>query len=334
MIIALERYLLSHWKDLSLKHEKPKGLSFVLMTDLPPCLEVVNFLIIPQGSSEPLLTAKVPRYIEENDRMKQKAERFIQLKEKLPSHLARSIPEVIELVKIEGRFIILEQSMPRPTMGIELKRGMRSRSIFRNLDVMTLLGSWLIDFYKVTHKPATEKRLSRLIAPLVDEYKNRFPPNPIQKRWLEKTQSILTQETNVPHLGPVHANLSPDHISLDQGQLYIFDWEEMEGKGLPLFDAFHFVTSLVFYGIQKVEEAIDKFQRLVMSERKMTALWSSWINKIAGRMAIGEPVQKMLYLLYLAEQSMRWNEFVGTENFWPQLFDGYVSWLDQSGLNL
>jgi hypothetical protein len=108
----------------------------------------------------------------------------------------------------------------------------------------------------------------------------------------------------------------------------------MEGKGLALFDAFHFLTSLALYGIQNVEEAKEKFRLLVRNEREMAALGVSWINKIAGTMAIEEPVQKVLYLLYLVNQSLRWNEFVGTENYWPQLFNEYASWLDQSGLNL
>lgn len=315
------------------KQEKPADLSFVLITDLPPHLEVVNFLIIPEGSSEPSLTAIVPRYIEENDRMKQKAERLIHLREGLPINLSRSIPAVIEMVKIEDRFIILEQSMPRPTMGIELKRGSRSGSISKNLDVLGLMEDWLIDFFKATHQAANEKDLARLILPLLDEYKNRFHPDPLQEGWLEKMQSILTQEKNVPYLGPIHTNLSPDHISLDQGQLYICDWEDMGEKGLPLFDAFHFITSLSFYGIHKVEEAKDRLQLLVMSEGKMAALWSSWVNKASEALGIEEQAQKLLYLLYLADQSIRWNEFVGTENYWPQLFNGYKSWLDQKGLS-
>jgi hypothetical protein len=333
MITALERYILDCWNDFCPKHKKPNGLSSILVSNLPSHLDIVTFLIIPEGSSAPLFTAKLPRYIKDNDKIRQKVERVSRLRTKLPVHLSCSFPELVNMVEIADRLIILEKSIPMPTLGLELKRQSKSSLISSKFERLEIIAAWLIDFFQVTRQPATEQSLTRPILNVLEKYENRFLPTPPQKAWLRKTRLLLGQKKNIPYLGVEHTNLTPDHVSFNHRRLYIANWENMGEKGLPLFDAFRFITFLALYEIRKVAEAKDRFRLLVLTERKASELWWSWINKVGGALGIEEPVQKVLYLLYLMNQSLNWEEFETTENFWPQLIDLYVSWLDQIGFS-
>ena len=327
MITALEGYILARWNDLFPDHERPNNLSFILNSNLPLHLEIVTFLIIPDGSSEPLLTAKVPRYVKDNDKMRQKAEGVSRLKKELPVHLSSSFPVLVDVTEISGRLIILERSMPMPTIGLELKRGSRLNPIYDNIEELELIGDWLIDFFQATRQPATTQNIVRLILNSVDEYENRFLPPLPQRGWLEKMRLVLAQKKNVPYLGVRHTNLTPDHVSLNRGHLYIFNWENMEGRGLPLFDAFHFITCLALYGVRNVDEAKDRLQTLFLVRGNENSMWINWIKRVSNAIGIDEPNRNLLYLLYLIDRALNWTEFDAAENYWPQLFSSYVSWL-------
>ncbi|MBW2003227.1 MAG: hypothetical protein JRI72_01240 [Deltaproteobacteria bacterium] len=334
MIAALEGYILARWNDLFPEHENPNGLSFILMSNMSPHLEIVTFLIIPSGSSEPLLTAKVPRYVKDNDKMRQKAERVSRLKKELPVHLSSSFPVLVDVTEISGRLIILERSMPMPTIGLELKRGSRLNLIYDNIGELELIGDWLIDFFQATRQPVTTQNIVQLVLNLVHEYENRFLPPLPQRGWLEKMRLVLAQKKNIPYLGVRHTNLTPDHVSLNSGQLYIFNWENMEERGLPLFDAFHFITCLALYGVSKIDEAKDRLQTLFLVRGNENSAWTDWIKRVSNAIGIDEPTRRLLYLLYLTDRALNWTEFEIAENYWPQLFSSYVSWLEQIDFNL
>ena len=334
MIIALEKYILDRWKDLLSDHEKPNALSFILISDLPPHMEVVIFLIIPKGSFEPLLTVKIPRYISNNDKLRKKVECVRSLKEQLPAHLSCSIPAMINMTEINGRLIILEQPVPMPTVGLKVKRSGKPSPFLNKIDGLEVIGDWLSDFFIATRQPTAYNSLAQRILSSLDEYEDRFFPEPIQKKWLDKMRLKLIKKKYIPYLGVVHTNLTPDQVSFHRQQLYISNWENMVEKGLPLLDSFHFVTSLALHGVRKVTEARDRFQLAILDREGTGILWSSWLNNLRTALKIEETTRNLLYAFYLVDQALNWNEFETVENYWPQLFGLYVSWFNHTDLNL
>jgi hypothetical protein len=328
MISALEEYILDRWKDLLSDHEKPSELSFILISDLPPHMEVVSFLIVPKRGFEPLLTAKIPRYISNNGKLRKKVECVCSLKEQLPTHLSCSIPAVINMTEIDGRLIILEQPVPLPTVGLKVKRSVKPGPFLNRIGGLGVIGDWLSDFFTATRQPTAHDSLSKRILSSLDEYEDRFFPEPLQKEWLDKMRLKLTKKEYIPYGGVVHTNLTPDQVSFHRQQLYISNWENMVEKGLPLLDPFHFVTSLALHGVRKVTEPKDRFRLAVLDREGTGILWSSWLNKLCTALRIDETTRNLLYAFYLVDQALNWNEFETVENYWPQLFGVYASWFN------
>lgn len=333
MIGNLEKYILDCWKDLLSDHEKPNELSFILISDLPIHMEVVIFLIIPKGRSDPLLTAKIPRYMNNNDEFRKKVECVHSLKEQLPAHLSGSIPSMINMTEIDDRLIILEQPVPMPTLGLKLKRSGKRSPFLNKFDGMEDIGSWLSDFFRATRQPATNHSLDQRILSSLDEYEDRFFPEPLQKEWLDKMRLKLIKEKYIPYWGVVHTNLTPDQVSFHKQQLYISNWENMVEKGLPLLDSFHFMTSLALHGVRKSTEAKDRFRLAILDRGGTGILCSSWLNNLCTALKIGEKTRNLLYAFYLVDQALNWNEFETVENYWSQLFGLYVSWFNQTNSN-
>ena len=334
MIGTLEKYILDRWKDLLSDHEKPNELSFILISDLPPHMEVVSFLIIPKGGFEPILTAKIPRYISNNDKLRKKVECVCRLKEQLPAHLSCSIPAMINMTEINGRLMILEQPVPMPTVGLKVKRSGTSSHFLNKIDRLGVIGDWLSDFFMTTRQPTADQNLAQRILSTLDEYEDRFLPEPLQKKWLDKMRLKLINKKHIPYLGVVHTNLTPDQVSFHRQRLYISNWENMVEKGFPLLDSFHFATSLALHGVRKVTEAKDRFLLAVLNTGGTGILWSSWINNSRTALKIKETTRNLLYAFYLVDRALIWNEFETVENYWPQLFGLYVSWLNQTDFNL
>jgi hypothetical protein len=185
-----------------------------------------------------------------------------------------------------------------------------------------------------TRQPTADHNLAQRILSTLDEYEDRFLPEPLQKKWLDKMRLKLIKKQHIPYLGVVHTNLTPDQVSFHRQRLYISNWENMVEKGLPLLDSFHFATSLALHGVRKVTEAKDRFRLAVLNTGDTGILWSSWINNSLTTLKIGETTRNLLYAFYLVDQALNWNEFETVENYWPQLFGLYVSWLNQTDFNL
>jgi hypothetical protein len=329
MIGALEEYILDCWKDFLPDRKKPNKLSFILLSDLPPHLDLVIFIIIPQNSFQPLFMAKLPRYISDNDKLRRNVEYVCSLKKQLPTHLSCSIPAMVNMTEIDGRLTILEQPVPMPTLGLKLKRSGKPYSVFNKIDGLEIISDWLIDFFMATHHPATQPSLDQRILSSLAQYEDRFSLTSTQKECLDKMRMTLVQEKYIPQLGVMHTNLTPDQVSFDGEQLYIANWESLQEKGLPLLDTFHFISSLALLGVSKVAEAEDRFRLLILSGKNENNLWSRWTRKISSALEIDESTQNLLYLLYLVDRALSWDEFETVENYWQHLFNLYLTWLNQ-----
>lgn len=240
---TVARYVTRHWDQLSLdRFGRPGHLSCLLLTPRFRASRHVVFLVLGNGSPEPILIAKVPRLPGDDGFLDREVANL------RAAHAARpggfdSIPRVVAYEEYEGSRLLLESALVGQVMNALLVQRQPTSCIEATMN-------WLLSFNEATSDGRQEPQESFqcLVDGPLAQLESLFPLTADEGDLLKKTREYTSplRDTRFP-LVFEHGDLSaPNLLVLKDGSLGVLDWEMAESSGLPAVDLFFFLTFVAF----------------------------------------------------------------------------------------
>jgi len=237
------RYVTRHWDRLVPNRAGYSGrLSCLLLTPRFRASRHVVFLVLADGSPEPILVAKIPRLRGDMDSLHREA---VNLQS---AHAARSggfdsIPRVLAYEECEGNQLLLETALVGQAMSPALVQRQPAACMEATMN-------WLYRFNEATadRSKEPEESFGRLVDRPLEQFRNLFPFTADEESLLKKTGELSStlRATRFPGVFE-HGDLSaPNLFVLKDGSLGVVDWEMAEPRGLPAVDLFFFLTFVAF----------------------------------------------------------------------------------------
>lgn len=216
--------------------------TFLMVTPRFRASSHVVFLILPQGQSQPVLVAKVPRLANGSAAIKREAAN-LRVVQASRTHGFDSIPRLIAFETYRGYPILVETAL----VGTLLKPTIIGSDI--NYYCKLVL-DWLIDLQQSTRccTGTEDSRLMNIVEQPFRYLEACFPLSVEEGRLLEQTWRLVAnlRETSLP-LVFEHGDLShPNLFLLSNERLGVVDWELAEPQGVPGYDLFFFLTYAAF----------------------------------------------------------------------------------------
>ncbi len=236
-------YLHDNWDRLDLERYSPtKNLSMVMITPRFRASSHVVCLLMPQGQSDPVMVAKVPRLAGPSASVRREVANLRAVQASRSGGFD-SIPRVIAFDEHSSRQFLLETALTGKPMDPPAVRSDPDHCCRAVLD-------WLGDLQEATMQTAPDDKdwYENLVAKPLEQFKNLMPLSNQERQWLAKTVELTAplEATSLP-LVFEHGDLShPNVMWLNDGQPGVVDWELAAPRGLPGFDLFFFLSYVAF----------------------------------------------------------------------------------------
>ncbi len=218
------------------------GMSTVVVTPRFRASKHVVFLVLREGSCDPVLVVKTPRLRESRGTVEREAAN-LKAAQSLRVQGFDSIPHVVACEPYRDRLMLVETALNGRPMG--------PATVRRHLaDCCNAVMAWLADVQRPAAAAATgdDDWFDRLIERPLRRFEEAFPVSAEEQRLLVQTREVLSplRETGLP-LVLEHGDLShPNIIALRSGGAGAIDWELAEPRGLPAADLFFFLSYAAF----------------------------------------------------------------------------------------
>lgn len=217
------------------------GFSSLVITPRFRASSHVIFLLIPNGTTEPTLVAKMPRLKDASESLAREAA-ALEAIQRLHGGSLKSIPQLIAFEDYRGYPILVETALN----GVLMDNDYIRRHFAACCDMVV---DWLQALqppgYGTTEPAAWFDLLAR--QPL-EYFAAALRLNDDEQALLEKTQALIAplREMLLP-LVVEHGDLShPNLIVSASGQPGVVDWELATTEGLPGYDLFFFLAYAAF----------------------------------------------------------------------------------------
>ncbi len=290
---TVARYMRQHWDRLSLgRVGPPDHLSCLLLTPRFRASRHVVFLVLANGSPDPILIAKVPR-LRGDFSFLQREVGNLQAAQAARAGGFDSIPRVVAYEEYEGNQLLLESALVGQAMDAFLVQR-------RPTACMETTLQWLLSFHEATGDWSQEPQESfqRLVEQPLAQLENFFPLTADEEGLLKKTGELtsLLRHTGFP-LVFEHGDLSaPNLLVLKDGRLGVVDWEMAEPSGPPAVDLFFFLTFVAFarHRAQKERDYLDAFYRAFFGP---DAWARPYVTRYAERLQLQPEAIRALFVL-------------------------------------
>lgn len=290
---TIARYVTRHWNRLSLnRFGSPSHLSYLLLTPRFRASRHVVFLVLANGSSEPVLAAKVPRLRGDLCFLHREVANLQAAHARRPGGFD-SIPRVVAYEEYEGNQLLLESALVGQAMNVFLVQRQPTSCIEATLH-------WLLSFHEATSDRSQEpqERFQRLVDQPLVQLESLFPLTADEEGLLKETRELTSplRDTGFP-LVFEHGDLSaPNLLVLKDGNLGVLDWEMAEPRGLPAVDLFFFLTFVAFarHRAQRESDYLAAFHQAFFGP----SAWArAYVSRYAERLQLSPQVIGALFVL-------------------------------------
>ncbi|MCZ6820429.1 MAG: phosphotransferase [Calditrichaeota bacterium] len=276
-----QRLRLERFGDLS-------GYSAVVATPRFKASSHLIFFLLPPGSQQAALVAKVPR-IAGSCQLEIETTNLINLQSMGPTGFD-SVPRVVSFEEYYGYLMLVETAVSGQTM--------RPAFVRRNREFCLELGlSWLMDLHRASRTEGDTGQFRALVhAPLtrLEPIARATGQNSLVSRTQELVEEISA--CSLPFVFEHGDFSSPNLLISDSRSLGVVDWELADKDGLPLVDLFFFLTYIAFAssGAMRPDEYLTAFERAFFDS---DAWASSYIKRYVEALKLPEAAVKPLFVL-------------------------------------
>jgi hypothetical protein len=282
----------------------PERLSALIITPRFRASSHVVFLIVAQGTSTPLLVAKLPRLAGASASVEREVANLRAVQAGRNGGFA-SIPRVITFEEYLGRPILVETALVGQSMDPSMVRRDRARCC-------CLVTDWLATLPQPGGATAAGggNWFKQLIETPLRHFQQVFPLSVEEERLIERTWEFIAplRDVELP-LVFEHGDLShPNIMLLENGSPGVVDWELAESHGLPGYDLFFFLTYVAFasQNARKSGDYLAAFQAAFFGRASWTRLY---VDAYARRLQLPSHTLTTLYVLswarYIANLLLR-----------------------------
>ncbi|HBY96445.1 MAG TPA: hypothetical protein DEP84_21295 [Chloroflexi bacterium] len=224
------------------RYGAPARMACVVVTPRFRASSHVVFLLLPEGSSDPALVAKLPRLAGASEGVEREAANLRAVQASRPGGFD-SIPRVVAFETYRGRQILLETAL----VGQPMDRATVRRDFVGCCDAVA---RWLAELQQPARDPAGADShwFERLVERPLHHFTELFPLSADEASMLERTWELVAplRGAKLP-LVFEHSDLSaPNLMLLRHGGPGAVDWELATPRGLPTYDLFFFLSYVAF----------------------------------------------------------------------------------------
>jgi aminoglycoside phosphotransferase len=259
-------FLTRNWQRLSLEQfGKPSNLATVALTPRFRASSHVIFFVLADGKRDPILVAKLPRLLGDNDRLDREVTN-LHAAQRARATGFDSIPRVVAYEDYCDHRILIETALVGGPMNPLQVRRQTKRCLEATL-------AWLIDLDLATANRCSDDDgwFARLAGNPLKQFKSVLPRSPEEDRLIDQTYELTVpyREQPIP-LVLEHGDLShPNIILTGKNSIGVVDWELAEPRGLPATDLFFFLTYIAFArrGARKNTDYLAAFHKAFFGQR-------------------------------------------------------------------
>ncbi|MGQ9850513.1 MAG: phosphotransferase family protein [Aggregatilineaceae bacterium] len=281
-------FLRDHRERLALDQRGvPPQLVAVWLTPRFQASRHVIAMILPAGSAEPVLVAKVPRLSADDEALAHEAA----ILRALERDGEDSIPQVIAFEAVSGFPLLVETALVGPPMDRATVRRDPQRCCEAGL-------SWLLRMATPARGALDDAAWERLIGEPLATFAASFPLSASDEALLSETLAWAgsLRGSNLP-LVLEHGDLShPNLILLRAGGLGVVDWELARLEGVPGHDLFFFLTYIAFARrrAEKLSAQVAAFREAFFGPE---AWATGYLARYAQRLGLTDEPLKALFVL-------------------------------------
>lgn len=298
-------------------------MSCLLLTPRFRTSRHVVFLVLPEGSSTPVLVAKAPRLRDDRVAIERESATLRAAQEARPGGFD-TIPRVVSLEDVHGWPLLVETALAGRPMSPAAVRRHPERCIGAVLD-------WLAELPSIAcvARDGEEGWYERLLADPLSRFATRLPADGEEVRLVERTLEVLEplRGAEVP-LVLEHGDLShPNLLVLESGRLGVLDWELAELRGVPLADLCFFLAYAAF-----ARRRAHTLDRQLQAFDEAFVRPGAWAGRIvaeeADRLGVPRRLAGLLFVACWPRYVLRLAERVEGEAGGPGLLDAdTAAWL-------
>lgn len=295
---AVLTFLRDHRERLALdRRGVPQQLTAVLLTPRFQASRHVIVMILPAGSAEPVLVAKVPRLAGDSAALAHEAE-VLRALQATHSGDEDSIPAVIAFEAVGGFPLLVETALAGPLLDRATVRRDPARCCELGIE-------WLVRMARPSRGTLDDDAWQRLIGEPLAAFAATFPLTWREQELLDETQQWAERlrSADVP-LVLEHGDLShPNLILRRAGGLGVVDWELARLAGLPAHDLFFFLTYVAF-----ARQRADRLEAQVAAFRGAFFGPEAWTKPYMARYAgeVGLRAEQLPALFVLCWARYTW----------------------------
>ncbi|GAB4416688.1 MAG: hypothetical protein Kow00106_12390 [Anaerolineae bacterium] len=283
-------FLRDHRERLALEQRGvPQQLTAVLLTPRFQASRHVIAMILPVGSVEPVLVAKVPRLASDGTALAHEAEILRALQ--ADGDGEGSIPQVIAFEEVSGFPLLIETALT----GTLLDRAAVRRDPAGSCELGL---AWLLRMALPSRGTLDGAAWERLIGGPLGAFAASFPLAAEEEALLAETRAWAEslRGDDLP-LVLEHGDLShPNLIVGRSGRLGVVDWELARLQGLPGHDLFFFLTYVAF-ARQRADEIaaqVNAFRAAYFGD----GAWAApYLARYAGHLWLSAEQMRALFVL-------------------------------------
>jgi hypothetical protein len=212
----------------------------VLLRGRDASRQVVLFLF-PEGAAQPSGVLKLWRSAARNGKTERVQETLREIRERLPEHLARTLPEPLGTLRWGQSVAGLESYVGGRPLSLRLRSWGLSRK--RKLADVAAVLRWIADFQgkaQVRRERWDAAALRQWLHEPLSRYASTLGASPAEERLFDSLRTLGRELVGRPL--PVvwsHPDLTPANVHLDGERVGVVDWSGTEGR-LPLCDLLTF----------------------------------------------------------------------------------------------
>jgi len=215
----------------------PRFRSVLLTPRFRASIHVV-FLLLPEGSPNPALVAKLPRRAGVSPELMREAA-ILESIQRRRAAAPDSVPELVAFEPHRGHMLLVETALAGPPLHPAAVR----RDLAGSVDEAI---RWLLDVHRRSAVPSSEDPtwFERLVSRPLDRLEAALGSTGGGAWLVERTRELVEPLRGVaPPLVLAHGDFAhPNLIRLPNGRLGAVDWELAEMRGLPAGDFFLFLA--------------------------------------------------------------------------------------------
>jgi aminoglycoside phosphotransferase (APT) family kinase protein len=298
------------------------GFSSLVITPRFRASSHVIFILIPKGTTEPTLVAKMPRLKDASESLAREAA-ALQTIQGLHDGKLNSIPRVIAFEEYRGYPILVETALN----GVLMDNAYIRRHFGNCCDMVV---RWLHSLQPHNRDlPEASVWFARLAQAPLNYFAGALNLNADELDLLDKTQALIAplQTMRLPFVVE-HGDLShPNLIVSRQGELGVVDWELASAEGLPGYDLFFFLAYAAF-ARQRAQANADYISAFHQAYFEPNSWARPYVKAYLHQLGIDENAIKPLFVLSWARYVIQLLQRLDlTEQEQTSVADATADWL-------